>query len=248
MNRIDSAGFSLPEAITALLLVTILIQVSWGVMSAQRAATERLEDRIELLSARQMVRWVLEEEIRAGLPGRDWQVPTGDSVALRAFRGWALVCPREEPTSPEEVVVCQRGIRNADSRKDSVLVLSGDGRWSAARLARREISHGACPGESDFREERWELDPPVPDAVFARVYESGAYFIRDGALRYRRGRGGRQPLTPQRIDLRGERLQPLTGGGFAWELESFALDGRERLASWMGSARSLEGRRVEGGR
>ena len=247
MRRIDRAGFSLPEAITALLLVTILIQVSWGVTSAQRAATERLEDRIELLSARRMVRWILEEEIRTGLPGRDWQLPTGDSVALRAFRGWALVYPRNGLTSPEEIVVCQRGIRSADSGKDSVLVLSGDGRWSAVRLARREVSHGACPGDGGFREELWELDPPVFEAVFARVYERGVYFIRDGALRYQRGRSGRQPLTPQRIELRDKRLEPLVGDGFAWELESFALDGRERLADWKGSARSLEGGSLEGG-
>jgi hypothetical protein len=247
VKRIDSAGFSLPEAITALLLVTILIQVSWGVTAAQRAATERLEDRIELLSARTMVRWILEEEVRAGLPGRDWQVPTGDSVALRAFRGWALVCPRNELTSPEEVVVCQRGIRSADSGKDSVLVLSGAGRWSAVRLARREVSHGVCPVVGGFREERWELDPPVSDAVLARVYERGAYFIRDGALRYRRGLSGRQPLTPQRIELRGKRLEPLVGGGFAWELESSSLDGRDSLAAWEGSARSLEGGNIEDG-
>jgi hypothetical protein len=233
---------------TALLLVAMLIQVSWEVMSAQRVAVGRLEDRIELLSARQIVRWILEEEVRAGVPGRDWQVPRGDSMALRAFRGWALVLARESGASPGEIVVCQRGIRKADSGKDSVLVLSEGGRWTAARLVWREVSHGACPGEAGFHRERWLLEPVVPDAVLTRVYERGVYFIRDQALRYRRGRSGRQPMTPPRISLRDQRMLPLVESGFAWELESTTLDRGVELVGWKGTARSLEGPERTGGR
>lgn len=36
---------------------------------------------------------------------------------------------------------------------------------------------------------------PASDPVFALVFETGAYHLADGALRYRRGRSGRQPLV-----------------------------------------------------
>ena len=43
--------------------------------------------------------------------------------------------------------------------------------------------------------ELWTIDPPVPGALVARIFERGSYHVSGGALRYRRGMGGRQPLT-----------------------------------------------------
>jgi hypothetical protein len=43
--------------------------------------------------------------------------------------------------------------------------------------------------------ELWSVDPPVPGALVVRVFERGSYHVSGGALRYRRGMGGRQPLT-----------------------------------------------------
>jgi hypothetical protein len=44
-----------------------------------------------------------------------------------------------------------------------------------------------------------------------RLFESGEYHLADGALRYRRGGGGRQPLTPERLGL-GSGFRALQNG------------------------------------
>ena len=54
-------------------------------------------------------------------------------------------------------------------------------------------------GDGEGWEELWEVEPLPGGALFGRVYERGSYHLTLGALRYRRGGGGRQPLTPLRV-------------------------------------------------
>ena len=75
-----------------------------------------------------------------------------------------------------------------------------------------------CLGAAGGTEETWVLSPDPPPSVFARLYEKGSYHWWAGALRYQRGDGGRQPLTPERIEA-GRFTGPTEGGSpFAWEL------------------------------
>ena len=46
----------------------------------------------------------------------------------------------------------------------------------------------------------WTIEPPVTGALVARIFERGSYHVVGRALRYRRGLGGRQPLTPNVFD------------------------------------------------
>ncbi len=129
--------------------------------------------------------------------GRDWVVLASDSLALRAFRGWGPVCG--SGTEPGRIVVAYHGERMANPVKDSVLILTAYG-WRPADLTRRSSEVGSCATELGGASEAWTIDPPVTGALVARVFERGSYHISGGALRYRRGLGGRQPLTPDVFD------------------------------------------------
>jgi len=147
---------------------------------------------------------VLGAELRAGIAGRDWVVSAPGVVELRALRGWAAVCPTLG--SVTEVVVAYRGLRAPDPSKDSLLALASSPPWAPVGLVSRRAEKDGCPSAPDRLPvpgatlERWVLDRPVANPVLLRLYERGSYHLTDGTLRYRRGLGGRQPLTPAIFD------------------------------------------------
>jgi hypothetical protein len=95
----------------------------------------------------------------------------------------------------------------------------------------------ACPGGA----RRWREDgrrdgllvPEPTDPVLGRIFEGGSYHFSGGALRYRRGAGGRQPLTPERV--REGHLQDREGS-FVWELSLTEPPGRPPGLEWRGKA------------
>lgn len=155
---------------------------------------------------------ILDEEVRAGLPGRDWAVTSERSVELRAFRGSARICGVEGG----RWAVAYRGLRLPDAERDSVLVLGMDGGWRAADLEGSWSGGTLCeldPGER-ARLLAWsELEAPEP--VLVRVFERGRYSLEDRSFRYRRGEGGRQPLTPDRVG-EASRFEPDPDGFRVW--------------------------------
>jgi hypothetical protein len=186
--------------------------------------------RAEGLETIRTIAWLLPEEVSGGRAGRDWWIEHGDSLTLRAFRGLALI--EGGPVQTRVVRVCFRGVRSPDPEKDSVLLLGVDGSWRAHDLEDRVRVSSGCPGLDEGSEEKWTLSPAPSGALLARVFERGSYHLADGALRYRRGEGGRQPLTPERIRT-GSFLGPAEGGHpFAWEI---ALGGP------LGGPRALSG-------
>jgi hypothetical protein len=129
----------------------------------------------------------------------DISATSEDSVRLRAFRGGGHVCGVQDGS----VYVLYRGVRQPDPAKDSVLFLGPDG--VEARRLEAERQSSECGGSLEL-----DVDEPVPDAAaWALLFESGAYVLADGAVRYRRGEGGRQPLTEP--VLRDMRLHGSTG-------------------------------------
>ncbi len=194
--RTGTAGVSVVEALVALVLGLLLVQLALGVLVRERAAERRLSERGDGIAAVLVTRDVLGTEVRRGRPGRDWRVAAGDSLVLRAFRGVGRICPWR-PTE-REILVSYQGQRSPDPAKDSVLLLDADGGWWARALEYAGTSDVPCPQAPEVPVRRWRLAPDVPEhVVLARVFEQGSYHLAAGALRYRRGDGGRQPLTPE---------------------------------------------------
>ena len=188
------AGFTLAEILTALLLSYLVMALALGMVARQREVLRLLGDRAERLAAARTARHVLGQEARAAAGEGAWAVGP-DSLALRAFRGHALVCPGG--VDGAEIHVAATGTRAPDPAKDSVLLVLASGGTAALALVERGPSHAPCPF-GPAAPERWLLSGIVPrDVVAASWFERGAYHFSGGALRYRRGLAGRQPLTPE---------------------------------------------------
>ncbi|RMH15683.1 MAG: prepilin-type N-terminal cleavage/methylation domain-containing protein, partial [Gemmatimonadetes bacterium] len=200
-------GFTLIEVVVAAALTSVLVGAAVALAGGSVALARRVAQGAETLAALRDTREVLAAELGAGRAGLDWfAAPRGDSVALRAYRLTALVCA----AGPGGVlVVSAAGWRRADPAKDSAVVLDDLGRWwtvdlvdaAAVAAGDRGVSRAGTPlpgppcGAAAPELRRWRLDPPVPGARLLRVFERGSYHLSGGALRYRRGRAGRQPLT-----------------------------------------------------
>ena len=180
------------EALTATLLLIAVMGAALRTLATLRRAVASVTGGAESRETARIARHTLSQEVRASLTGVDWATNSGDSVALRAFRGTGVACGSALPPT---LAVRYAGLRRPDPSKDSVLVLDAEGMWRTADLVRARTASDACgPGEAG---ELWQLDPPVPGAVTGRVFERGSYHVATGAFRYRPGRGGRQPLTAQ---------------------------------------------------
>lgn len=194
-------GWTLPEVLVALVLTGVIAAAAAGAVVAHRGVLATVLGRAQEDEAVRVVRGVLAEEARGGAPG-DVLSAGGDSVSVRGYRSRALVC---DPRPGSGWRVDSRGVRRGDPDKDSVRILGADGRWREARLTRVGGRPGPC--DDPAAAETWEVEPAqeVPPLLL-RSFERGSYHLAQGALRYRRGPGGRQPLTPELFDDRRSHL------------------------------------------
>lgn len=205
-------GYTLAEALVALLLLALLLQVAWTATAVHGRAAFTVFERAKMLEAARISGWVLRSELGVGVRGVDWEAGD-DTVSLRAFRGLGVTCgPASEPGG---LAVRSTLMRALDPAKDSVLVLWPDGYWRTHALIRGSVGPACVEGESPT--EVWAIDPPVAGGLLVRVFERGAYHLSDSAFRYRRGAGGRQPLTPRTLS-RSSSLDP-AGSAVRLDLE-----------------------------
>ncbi len=194
IGRRGCGGFTLLEALVALVLACALLAMALSTVVRQRELLRRMGGRAERLDAVRVARHVLGQEARAASGEGAWSAGQ-DSLALRSFRGHALVCAAS--AGKEELTVAVEGVRAPEPGKDSVLLLRANGLVEALALLDRRPLRDPCPAGAGPLE-AWVLSGPAPrDAVAARWFERGSYHLTGRALRYRRGLGGRQPLTPE---------------------------------------------------
>ena len=153
---------------------------------AQARLAAEAGDRLRAADFTRTLELVLGRELR-GLAHPDVAVGR-DTIALRAVRGPGVICD----TVGGDLIVRYTGIRSPNPTKDSALVIThtrSEGSVHAV-LGTASGYDAVCPGGR-----RLSLDPPPPAAGLVLVFETGSYHLTDGALRYRRGRAGRQPVT-----------------------------------------------------
>jgi hypothetical protein len=216
------AGISLVELLVVLVLSGVLLGSALGLLSSLMRGVDRATVRWDRMEAARTVWVTVEREVRAGRPGRDWRIGSDGVLALRAFRGFARVCgsPSETGAHP----AAWRGDRLPVPDRDSLLVLGADGGWRAGALTRWSEGEVGCTPEPGEREGwmEWTGGDPVPP-VLVRGFEPGGYSFHQGAFRYARGGGPRQPLTPEIFGPESRFLGG--GGGVAAELDWDPLGG-----------------------
>jgi len=230
----EPQGFTLVEAVVAIALTALVIQGGWSVLATLRRSGEKASASAERLETVRTVAWILEQELAGGRPGGDWWPGDGDTLGLRAYRGLAVV---RDSSGGGTLEVCFRGMRAPNPAKDSVLLLSGSGLWTPHALVSRVRGEAGCFGGTDGWVERWTMEPMARGSVFGRVFERGSYHLADMALRYRRGAGGRQPLTPLRIAA-GEMTEGgWDGEGLQWSIRLSDAFGAGDTLPWRGRIR-----------
>ncbi len=192
----NRAGTSAVEVLVALLIGLFLLQAAMWTVARARTYHERLVLRSEALAAVRLAGTLLRMETSAGMEALDWGV-RDEVLTLRAFRGTGLVCGAL--SGSDSVIVSFNGYRRPDPSKDSVLLLYPDGPRQVIGLRDWAQAPGAsCRGRALRSPVVLRLAAAAPaGSVVARVFERGAYSFSGRALRYRRGTGGRQPLTPE---------------------------------------------------
>jgi hypothetical protein len=181
--RCRAGAVSVAELLlVATLFGVVLAGVARFAASQNRAAATQ-QDRLRLEEAVRTAVVVLGTDFRA-LALADLTVGS-DSIRVRAFRGGGPVCRQESG----RLILRYAGLRLPDPERDSVLLVTRGGEEAMPILSVNRVEE--CQGGMALG-----IDPSASvGAVLGLIFETGAYSLGGGAVRYRRGAGGRQPLT-----------------------------------------------------
>jgi prepilin-type N-terminal cleavage/methylation domain-containing protein len=185
-------GFSLAELVVALTIGAILATLLFGALAAQVRLARAAAGRAAGSDALRTAAHVLSGEARR-MSFRDVRAMSAESVAIRAFRGTAVVCSM----TGMHAGVRYRGDRLPDPRKDSVIIIADDGTETGLALRDARSGSQSCDAAAGEAVQLWTLSDSVGGAVAMLLFESGSFYLSNRALRYRIGNEGRQPLTPE---------------------------------------------------
>lgn len=203
-----AAGFTLVELLLSTTMAAVVSAAFIGVLvtqirvAAMSSETTAREETLRLPAV------LLATELSLLAPEEDIRFVDRRAIGVRAFRGSGTVCG-----AAGSVLVRYTGVRQPDPAKDSVLILAADGTRVAALLDSGPAGAVGCSSSNSFNELAWSLTEEASPGDVVLLFESGSYHLVDYAVRYRRGAGGRQPLTPELLDHAGSGLHPYDGGG-----------------------------------
>ncbi|HEX7089574.1 MAG TPA: prepilin-type N-terminal cleavage/methylation domain-containing protein [Longimicrobiales bacterium] len=219
-------GFSLLELLLTLALGGIVASALFGLLHGQERLARAQADSVTAAEALRVSAAILGGELRLLAPAEDLALATPESVAVRAFRGFGVVCG----SIGGEILVRRRGLRAPDPAKDSVLLVRPDSPATPVPLLGAAPAPAACAAAAGEEVERWALGAEALPAAGSPLllYEAGTYALTGAALRYRRGEGGRQPLTVAWLDdaASGFELRDAAGGPAANPAEAAAIVAR----------------------
>lgn len=187
-------GHTLAELVVVMPLALLLAALVMTGLMAQTRLARRLTELASRAEAERVTATVLPAELRWAASG-DLRSEGPDSVRARVFRGFAVPCGAENR-------MAWRGIRAPATPKDSLLVIAA-GTESVQPLA-SVVADLPCSG--------YRLGGPPLAGSIVLVFETGTYYLRDRALRYRVGAEGKQPLSEEWFDDASTALEPAPGG------------------------------------
>lgn len=183
-------GHTLVELLVGLTLGTIVIALLTSACILQLHAAARVATLFEATDGLAAAASILDAETRDAYAA-DVSI-SNDSLAVRAFRGVALVCD----TADGRAWVRYDGSRAPDPAKDSVLILRA-GDEIAAAFSAPATAEPRCPALAGTDPRRLTVHADVRPGDLLLVFERGSYHLSGGALRWRVGAAGRQPLTAE---------------------------------------------------
>jgi len=181
------SGFTLPEALAGLLVSGILMTALTATIVTQARLANVVAHTADATEATWITAALLSDELRMAHVAADRAASSPDSLAIRAFRGMAIVCD----TADGRATARWTGTRSPEPDKDSLL---HEERALAFSLSAMSVDCAVLPGEKRVV---FEADTTVRPGDVLLLFERGAYHLTDRALRWRVGAAGRQPLTAE---------------------------------------------------
>lgn len=203
---VRTGGWTVVEMLVALCLLGVVASLAAAASVAGLRRSVRQLTWLRMMDAVRTTGDALSGDLRLAVPGSDIAAWGGDSLRLRVVRGSGIICRIQG----DSAWVWYRGLRAPDPAKDSLLVLGPSGEVALGLTAERGVTDDACLERVGYQLLR--LTAPGAAPGVALVFEWGSYHLSGGALRYRRGRGGRQPLTDSVFDA-SSRFQLLDDAG-----------------------------------
>ncbi len=204
--RSGRQGATLLELVVALTVASVVLAPAGTAVVAQIASARRAAADVADGEALRSASLLLAAETRwLGPADVDAAADAVDSLSMRAFRGIAVICERAD----SDLWAAVWATRAPDPSKDSLLWVQADGLETASAVTFVGVApppgSGCASALSADSAAVYRLRvSPVPAAAklgaLAELFEHGVYSVSAGALRYRRGGGGRQPVTDQRFD------------------------------------------------
>ena len=212
----------------ALALGSLVCACVTGVIATQGRLLRAMIAQSADAEAARIVHGVLGADLRALALPADVRHAAGDSVAARLFRGLGIPCGRQGTA----LLMRFRGMRLPAAGKDSLLLLGAAGD-TATGLVAADPAGCASSGADDVVRITGAAGTPAVVLVF----ESGTYYVRDRAFRYRLGAEGRQPVTDERFRSSSPPVALDSAGGMltvpvAWPHGHFADTVRVRFANF----------------
>ena len=188
------AGFTLVELVVATVAAGALVTAAFALLAAHGRLERAARAAVAAAEVARVAGMVVPAEVRYATPA-DLPGVGADTLALRALRGVGIICAG----GGTGVDVRYRGMRWPDAAKDSVVAAAPTGSPERAlALESDRGAEGACAAHPGETVRRWALSDSAGAAGdLLLVFERGSYHLSNGALRYRRGAGGRQPLTEE---------------------------------------------------
>ena len=208
------AGSTLVEAIAVMMLTSILTAVMAGILMTQMRLARLAAEQAASAEAVRTTSAILSAEVRRATSA-DVSAWSSDSLALRGFRGTGLPCG----TTATGTLVRYTGDRLPDPAKDSVLVVSQSGETGTA-VHGWNAAPASCQTHAGEIVIELRTSGPVALKSAVLVFESGSYHLSTGALRYRIGGGGRQPLTIPVLRHPYSRFTGVTSSAVRFQVEA----------------------------
>lgn len=184
-------GFTLLETLVVVSLVALTAALLYGALAVQLRLARAANQRVLEADAVRTAAAILGGELRR-TAARDIRAVAAESLALRAFRGSAIVCN----VTAAGILVRYAGDRLPEPAKDSALWID-TAQVTPVRIDAVGRDSAACAMAGPDPVQIWRTSPPVTGRGLLLVFESGAYHLADRALRYRLGAAGRQPITAE---------------------------------------------------
>jgi hypothetical protein len=187
-------GYSTIELLLALMLGALVSSAALALLHGQSRLAHSTSDSAEAAETLRTATQVLTAETRWLTRALDVRAVAPDSLSLRALRGSGVVCAID---SAYGAIVRYRGLRDPDPSKDSVLIERGANTELSALILGVVTAGAVCDSVPAIK---LAVNQPLAVGDLLIVFESGNYYLSGGALRYRLGAGGRQPVTAALLD------------------------------------------------